>query len=179
MKPLILMFLFAVAVEAQSLPDVARQERERRAGLKPVFVLTTENLKESATTSTTNNTPAPTAPDAKPDEAKPATASSAQSDEAAKKAEAARKEDAARKYAELVSTLRVKIVALEDQQTAVQLLINDLKNQFLAPVSDSALQAQAQAKLDQAQIQLIATQRDLADTRKQLQLLEAQGPPKP
>jgi hypothetical protein len=168
------MFLFAVAVEAQSLPDVARQERERRASLKPVFVLTPENLKESATASTTTPT----------DEAKPATAvpttQAAPADEAAaKKAEAAKKEEAAKKYAELVSALRVKIVALEDQQTAVQLLINDLKNQFLAPVSDSALQAQAQAKLDQAQIQLSATQRDLADTRKQLQLLEAQGPPKP
>jgi len=162
------MFLFAVAVEAQSLPDVARQERERRASLKPVFVLTPENLKESATASTTTSTPVT-------DEAKQAPAD----DASAKKAEVARKEEAAKKYAELVSTLRVKIVALEDQQTAVQLLINDLKNQFLAPVSDSALQAQAQAKLDQAQIQLTATQRDLAETRKQLQLLEAQGPPKP
>jgi len=169
------MFLFAVAVEAQSLPDVARQERERRASLKPVFVLTPENLKESATASTTT----PITDEAKTASAVP-TAQAAPVDEAAaKKAEAARKEEAAKKYAELVSTLRVKIVALEDQQTAVQLLINDLRNQFLAPVSDSALQAQAQAKLDQAQIQLSATQRDLADTRKQLQLLEAQGPPKP
>jgi hypothetical protein len=163
--------LFAVAVEAQSLPDVARQERERRAGLKPVVVLTPDNLKESATTSSA------TAPAT--GETKPASQATPADDAAAKKAEAAKKEDAVKKYNELIATVRIKIVALEDQSTTLQLLINDLRNQFLAPVSDSALQAQAQAKLDQAQIQLTATQRDLAETRRQLQLLEAQGPPKP
>jgi len=165
------MFLFAVAVEAQSLPDVARQERERRAALKPAFVLTTDNLKESATVSSgtdsklTDTAPAPAVAPAQT-QAKPA-------DEAAKKAEAAKM------YQELISRLRAKIVLLQDQETAVQLQINDLKNQFLAPVSDSAAQTQAQARLDLAQIQLTATERELADTRRQLQIAEAQGPPKP
>src|SRR4051794_14512937 len=105
MKPLILMFLFAVTVEAQSLPDVARQERERRAALKPVFVLTPDNLKESATSASTAATPseprAATAPSAATTPAKPAD-------------DTAKKQDAAKKYAELLSTLRAKIVALQD-----------------------------------------------------------------
>jgi len=176
------MFLFAVAVEAQSLPDVARQERERRAALKPVFVLTPENLKESATPSSTaapaeteSKTPAEAA---RPDDSKPAPAA-APSAQAKPADEAAKKEEAAKKYQELLSRLRAKIVLLQDQETAIQLQINDVKNQFLAPVSDSASQAQAQARLDQAQIHLTATQRDLSDTRRELQVAEAQGPPKP
>ena len=49
MKPLILMLLFAIAVEAQSLPEVARKERERQAKVKSVHVYSNEDAKTAPT----------------------------------------------------------------------------------------------------------------------------------
>src|SRR5262245_43385336 len=45
MKPLILVLLFALSAEAQSVADAARQERQRRNELKSVRVLTNEDTK--------------------------------------------------------------------------------------------------------------------------------------
>src|SRR5262245_55110410 len=42
MKPLILLLLFAITVGAQSLPEIARKERERRANLKSTRIMRTE-----------------------------------------------------------------------------------------------------------------------------------------
>src|SRR5215475_12525650 len=49
MKPLILIALFAISAGAQSLPEVARQERERKANLNASHVLTTDTPKAPAT----------------------------------------------------------------------------------------------------------------------------------
>ena len=80
---------------------------------------------------------------------------------------------------EELARLKAKVVELQDRETSIQLQMNDFKNQFLAPVTDSNARAQAQAKLEQGQNQLTVVQRDLADTRRAVQVMEAQGPPKP
>jgi hypothetical protein len=180
MKPLILMLLFVVPAGAQSLPEVARKERERQAVQKPVRVFISE--RGASITTTPEQTGKPVT---EPASAPAATTSTPPPNGVEKQqaapavSPAATAAEALRKYNEDLSKLRAKVVELQDQETALQLQINDLKNQFLAPISDSNAQAQAQAKLDQAQIQLTNTQRDLAATRRQVELLEAQGPPKP
>ena len=82
-------------------------------------------------------------------------------------------------YAEELARLRTKVVELQDQETALQLQLNNLKNAYLAPVTDTAARAQAQSRTEQAQTQLATTRQELANTRRQLQVLEAQGPPRP
>src|SRR5262245_11518771 len=49
MKPLILMLLLAVSVEAQSLPEVARKERARKANVKSVHVFNNDDAKGAPT----------------------------------------------------------------------------------------------------------------------------------
>jgi hypothetical protein len=174
MKPLILMLLFVISAGAQSLPEVARQERDRQARQKPVAIFISEKGSSTMMTPEQGGGPA-TAP-------APGAASAPSTEKqtaAPTVSPAAKAAEALRKYNDDLSKLRVKVVELQDRETALQLQINDLKNQFLAPLSDSNAQAQAQSKIEQAQIQLTATQNDLADTRRQLQLLEAQGPPRP
>ena len=171
------MLLVAVSLEAQSLPEAARKERARQAGQSAKRVLSGDKAKESTTTPekppAAAGTPAPAAV------AKPAEASKAPAAAAPKPAPPKPAEDPVKKYAEEVAKLRSKVVQLQDQETAIQLEINDWKNKFLAPVIDSATRDQAQTKMGQGQTQLTAVQKELADTRRSLQLLEAQGPPKP
>jgi len=88
-------------------------------------------------------------------------------------------DEALKKYNEDVAKLKAKIVQLQDQDTAIQLQMNDLKNAVQAPVIDQATQDQAKQQLVQAQDQLVATEKELADTKKELDALELQGPPKP
>jgi hypothetical protein len=188
MKPLILVLLFAISAAAQSLPEVARQERERKANLKTSHVLTTDTVKGQLTNSpATGEKPAETRPEQPatpanaPEAAKPASASSAPATAPSPAQTEAKNanDEAVKKYAEELSRLRARVVQLQDQGTALQLQINDLKNSFLAPVTDTNARAQAQTQLDQAQTQLAATEQELADTRRQVQVLEVQGPPKP
>src|SRR5262245_61391850 len=124
MKPLILMLLFTVSVSAQSLTDVARRERERKAALKPVHTLTTETPKPQS-----NHTPAPTEktpetkaeqPEQTPKSAEPAKTASAPTAPAAP-AQATAKDEAAKKYAEELAALRAKVVQLQDREIALQL----------------------------------------------------------
>src|SRR5262245_31485979 len=49
MKPLILMLLLALSVAAQSLPEVARKERERQAKTTSVRVFTNDDAKAAPT----------------------------------------------------------------------------------------------------------------------------------
>ncbi len=185
MKSLILLLFVAISVQAQSLPDAARKERQRQANLKPTTVFTGEKPKDTTPAPATDAAAAPAKPGESTTEsaaAKPADASKPAPPSPAVKPPAASAklaDDAVKKYAEEVTRLKTKIVELQDRDTATQLQLNDLKNQYLAPVTDPTTRAQAQTKLDQTQTQLSAIQKELADTRRALQVLEAQGPPKP
>ena len=61
---------------------------------------------------------------------------------------------------------------------ALQLQLIDLKNQFLAPVTDTITRSQTQTKSEQVQQQLVATENELVETRRSIQVMEALGPPK-
>ncbi len=164
------MLLFAISVEAQTIADIARKERERKANLKSVRVITAEDVKSAV--STTPGTPEAAKPADAPKPASPP-APAAPAPPAPSKSDAA-----AKKYADDLAKLRAKVIQLQDQETALQLQINDFKSQFLSPVSDTNSRAQAQTKMEQAQTQLTSTQKELADTKRQVQVMEAQGPPK-
>jgi hypothetical protein len=176
MKPLILMLLFAVSVKAQSLPEVARKERERQAKVTSVHVFTNEDAK-AAPTRPESTTPAGRLVSAQGTPAAPAT-------EPAPEPKPAQivivpGNDRVRRYNEDLARLRARVVQLGDQSTALQLQLVDLKNQFLAPVTDTITRNQVEARIQQVQQQLNATESELAGTRRAIQVMEAQGPPRP
>ena len=169
MKPLILLLLFAVSVEAQTLPEIARKERERQAKVKSVHVFTNDDAK------TAPSRPAEAATPQQGTQAKPAETPAA----AAKPAEiVVVPNPRVRKYNEDLARLRARVVQLNDQSTSLQLQLVDLKNQFLAPVTDTITRSQTQTKIEQMQQQLVATESELVETRRAIQVMEAQGPPK-
>ena len=148
---LLVTLLAAASVQAQSLADFARQERERQAHTKPAQVIIGTG---------SGAAPASQASTPKADEQKKATV------------------DPVKEYNDRVDKLRDKVRTLQDQETAIQLQINELNNQVYAPVVDSAAKDQALADAGAAQMKLAETRKDLADARKELGDLQAQGPPK-
>ena len=154
----------AVAVQAQSLPEAARKERERQAQQKKAApAIKSEDIKSNAPA-------APAGANIKP-VAKPVVVPNL-------KTPPPPKEDPVKKYNDDVAKLKLKISQLEDQERSSELAINDLKNQFTAPVADSGSRDQIQTKLDTEQKKLPTIQNDLAVAKKQLTAMETQGPPK-
>jgi hypothetical protein len=154
MKPLIAILLLSISVQAQSLADVARQERERRANLKPSVVITaTGEAGPSA------GAPAP-ATDAKP-------------------AADAKPPDPVKVWNDQADQLRKKIQDLQGQETALQLKQNDLTSQVYATVIDQTTKDQAQAQLGEVLQQLAAVRADLDTAKKTLDQMQLEGPPAP
>jgi hypothetical protein len=198
MRALIVILLVAASVHAQSLADAARKERERRANLKPAAVIKAEgNPAPAGPAAVPAATPGPAAeaPKAeeakKPEEAGPADAKaadkSAPSDKTAEKPADKPKEppkppapavDPAKEWNAQVDKFRTKIQALQDEEAATQLRINQLNNQIYAPVVDQAAKDQALAQVADAQQKLGAVRLELDQTRKTLEALQLQGPPK-
>jgi hypothetical protein len=181
MKPLILMLLLAISANAQSITDVARRERERKANTKPTAVLTTN-------TAGVPERPQPEvkSSDAKPEDIKPATvpapaAPAKVAEQALKVAEQAVKveDEALKRYNEELSRARAHVIELQDRQLALQLHFQDLKNTFLAPVTDPSARDNAQAQMTDTQVQIQENLRELAEAQRQVEVLVAQGPPKP
>ena len=177
------MLLFAIAVEAQSLPEVARKERERQAKVKSVHLYTNDDAKAAPTrpesTTAQGTTEAKPSTTAAPAQATAPSAPAAAPAPAAKPAEIVIvPNDRVRKYNEDLARLRARVVQLGDQSTALQLQLIDLKNQFLAPVTDTITRSQTQTKIEQVQQRLVATENELVETRRSIQVMEAQGPPK-
>src|SRR5688572_28898251 len=194
MKPIIVMLLLAISVQAQTLADIARQERERRAKLKPTRVITGEGVRPTA----------PAVEGSKPGEARPAEAKPAVANEgdkaanpaatdkpatATEKSQAApaqpapappapAKPDPAAAYNAELEKLRSRIRELQDQETTLQLQINQLTNQIFAPITDQASKDQAQARLGEVQQRLTSTRAELDQSRRTLDSLQLQGPPK-
>jgi TolA-binding protein len=152
MRAFVTILLIAGSLHAQTLAEAARQERERRAHLKPAQVITGVG------------TGASTAPTA----------------QSATKAEGSKKPaiDPVKEYNDQIAKLRAKIQILEDEETATQLQLNDLNNQVYAPVVDQAAKDQALAVAGAAQQKLAAVRIEMEQARKDLEALQLQGPPK-
>jgi chromosome segregation ATPase len=161
------MLLVAVSVQAQSIADVARKERERQAKLKPTLVVVSNQT-------ITSEEPKPTTPpagQAKPEDVKAATTESSKD----AKAPAV---DPVQAWNNRLAQLRDRLRTLQDQDTALQLQLNQTNNQVYATVTDPATQQRALAQVGQLQLQLSAVRKELDDTRKALDSMQLQGPPK-
>ena len=168
------MLLFVISAQAQTIADVARKERERKAALKSTQVITNDSSKLPSPRPVEPPTPA----QAKPGQPEVSARVAAAAATAARPVSPPANEAAAKKYGEDLARLRSKLVQLQDEETTIQLQMNELKNQLFAPVTDTATQSRIQARLEQAQTQLSTVQKDLGDTKKDLQELEKKGPPK-
>jgi hypothetical protein len=82
------------------------------------------------------------------------------------------------KWNEDVAKLRAKVQELEDRERALQLQVNQLTDQFFAPVTDQNSKDQAQVRLGETQNSLMAVRTELEQTRKTLAAMQLQGPPK-
>ena len=82
----------------------------------------------------------------------------------------------------IVTTLKLRKnnnqKSLIETRNLFQLQVNQLTNQFFAPVADQNSKDQAQARLGEAQNRLTAVQAELDQTKKTLDAMQLQGPPK-
>ena len=153
MRAFFAIVLVAASVQAQNLADLARQERERQAHLKPAQIITGTGSGAAAVPAVQTAAP-------KTEPKKPAV-------------------DPVKEYNDQIDKLRTKIRALQDEETATQLQINELNNQVYAPVVDQAAKDQALTVVGAAQQKLADLRKELDETRKTLEALQAEGPPKP
>jgi len=149
MKPLLVMLLLATSVQAQSIADAARQERERQVKLRSSVV-----FKE------TGPEPSPVEAKEVPKVSKPSTL------------------DPVELWNAKVDELRVKIKDLEEQEVALQLQQTQLQNQVSAPIIDPLTKEQGQKDVAQNIQQLAKVREDLGSSRKEFDALQAAGPPK-
>jgi len=173
MKLLTLMLLISVSLQAQSLADAARKERERQASLRPTrVIISTGAIPEPKPATASAKQPKTT--DAKTSEAKETSDSSKQ----LPKAQTPPPVDPVQVWNNQVNQLRTKIRALQDQEMALLLQQNQATNQVYAPVTDPVTQERSLAQLGAIQQQLAAVRKDLEDTKKMLDAVQLQGPPK-
>ena len=172
----------AITVQAQTVADVARKERDRRAQLRSDRVLTFESVQPNAPPVEPANPPANPKERDTPPPPGPEAAVSAPAEAPPKLAPPppppAPVVDAAAKWNEEMNRARGKVQELQRQEVALQLQINQLTNQFFAPVSDQASRDQAQARLGETQNQLTAVRVELDKAKKTLDTMQLQGPPK-
>jgi hypothetical protein len=172
MKLLILMLLISVSVQAQSLADAARKERERQASLRPTrVIISTGAIPEPKPTTTPAEQPK--TDDAKGGDAKAATEPSKPLPKAQTPPV-----DPVQIWNNQVNQLRTKTRALQDQEMALLLQQNQATNQVYAPVTDPVTQERSLAQLGAIQQQLAAVRKDLEETKKMLDAMQLQGPPK-
>jgi hypothetical protein len=161
MKALVLMLFVAASVQAQSIADVARKERERQANLRPTARVITS-----------------TAPTANPEPPKPAAAAdSKDAPKDAPKVQAPAAVDPVQIWNNQLNQLRAKIRTLQDLEMALMLQENQATNQVYAPVTDPATQQRAFAQLGDIQQKLVSVRKDLENAKRQLDAMQLQGPP--
>jgi hypothetical protein len=178
MKPLVLLLLLTVPIQAQTLADVARRERARQARLHGGQVYSGKGTKiESVPPGTVPEIPAATTP-AAPGAAAPAPAAPKPPAPPAAAPAVPRPADPAVQWNADVAKLRARIPELEEQERALQLQVNQITNQLFAPVSDQVTKDQAQARLGETQNKLTAVRTELEETKKTLDQMQVQGPPK-
>ena len=153
MKPLIVILLLAISVQAQSVADAARKERERQASLRPsrVVVTSIENAAPALPAAAGQNVPGVETP---------------------------RQVDPVKVWNDKMDELRKKLQVLEDQETALRLQVGQLSNQLYAPVTDPDTQARVQTQLGQANQQLVSVRAESEQTKKTIDAMQLAGPPK-
>jgi len=155
------MLLVVASVQAQSIADVARKERERQAKLRPTARVITS-----------------TEPAVKAEPPKPADAAdSKDAPKDAPKAQAAPTVDPVQVWNNQLNQLRAKIRTLQDLEMALMLQENQATNSVYAPVTDPATQQRAFAQLGDIQQKLVSVRKDLDDAKRQLDAMQLQGPP--
>jgi hypothetical protein len=174
MKLLILMLLISVSVQAQSLADAARKERERQASLRPARVIISTGSIEQPKPAT-NAAEQPKTADAETGEAK---GTAAEPSKQLPKVQTPPPVDPVQVWNNQLNQLRTKIRALQDQEMALLLQQNQTTNQVYAPVTDPVTQERSLAQLGQIQQQLAAVRKDIDATKKMLDAMQLQGPPK-
>jgi hypothetical protein len=170
--------LVAGFVQAQSLADVARKERERQAKSKPTQVIT-------ATEPAVVEPPKPPAPtadgkpaDTKAGETPKAEPAKADASKDASKVQGPPPVDPVQLWNAQLEQLRAKVRTFQDQELALQLQQNQATNQVYAPVTDPASQQAALAQLRDIQERLAKVRKDMDDAKKLLDMMQLQGPPK-
>jgi hypothetical protein len=177
MKPLILLVLMlstAVGVQAQTIADAARKERERQARVQATRVFTTEDAQRNSTI------PAPKPEDSSlPPGATPGGPAAAEVAEAAPEPLPPPGPDPVQQWTEETAVLRNKVRQLMDEETALQLEMNRASAQINAPVTTQSAKNLASRNLETAQERISGVRNELAKTRAELQEKDLQGPPQP
>ncbi len=167
---LIITLVSVGTLQAQSLTDIARRERARRAMAALAIVFSNENISVGLPALAL----APPLVD-RDEEGSGTDGVSQDAPEEARDPEAASEEERA-EWEAAVAEQRAVVQDLEDRELRQQLEINRLRNLFTAPVTTQAERAQAQAGLEGAQTQLEAIRTQLAAARTALDDLLAQEP---
>jgi hypothetical protein len=178
MKLLSLLLVLAVSVQAQSIADAARKEKERRAKLQPAQVITVDNSKVEAPTPKTEETKAA---DAKAADAKAATPDSTKAGTPGFGKELPKTQvppDPVKIWNDRVAAIRARIQGLQDQAVAIQLQQNEATNQVYAVITYPATQERAQAQLAQIQQQAAMIRASLEEEKRTLDAMLLAGPPK-
>jgi hypothetical protein len=172
MKPLILILFVATSLQAQSVADAARQERVRQAQFKSTRTYSDANthVVKPITPAEPLLVPVP-GPPGPLRGATPAAGAGV----AALNAATAAAAPAADPAAEEMQRLRIRVRALEDQETSLKLQISDITNQVYAPLTDQATHNDALTRLGETQAKLADVQKELAQARSALQLMEIQA----
>lgn len=150
MKPLLVMLLLATSLQAQTLVDAARKERDRQAKVHSKIVIIEKG----------------------PESAPPA------ADDKLKETPKLPEVDETALWNAKADLLRTKIKELQDQETALQLKQTEQQNLVYAPVVDPAIKDQAQTDLTQTIQDLAKVREDLATSKRELDTMNAEGPPK-
>jgi hypothetical protein len=152
MKTLIVILLMTVSVQAQSLADAARKERERQAHLKPVEVIKAQGVAGTA---------GPQGESIQPQlRARPRPPSL----------------EVTKEWNGQIRRLIARIQDLQAAETAMELEINELNNQIFAPVIDQPTKDQALSRLREAREKLAALGLELSQTTQTLETIQIQGP---
>jgi hypothetical protein len=168
MKSLAVVLLLTVPLQAQTLADAARKERARQAQMRSAHVYQGKGPRtETTTPPAVPTTPAPgaaapTAP--KPEPPKPS----------APPAPNPTPNPATQRNGE-IAKLQAKIPELENQERTLQLQVNQLTNQLMAPVSDQNANNEAQTQIGVAQSKLTAVRAELDLTKKTLDAMQSQS----
>jgi hypothetical protein len=157
MKTLVLMLFVVASVQAQSVADVARKERERQAKLRATQVITSTEPAAAKT--------------------EPPKADAAADSKEAPKATAPPAVDPVQLWNNQLNQLRAKIRTLQDLEMALMLQENQATNQVYAPVTDPATQQRAFGQLGDIQQKLASVRKDLDEAKKSLDAMQLQGPP--
>ena len=149
MKPLLVMLVLATSVQAQSLADTARRERERQTKVHSTLVINEKGPESAPTAGVDKSKEAPKTP-----------------------------VDSAELRNAKADLLRTKIKELQDLEVALQLKQTEQQNLVYASVVDPAAKDEAQAGLTQTIQDLAKVREDLATSKKELDDIVAEGSPK-